>query len=299
MAILGYLGALVVGLGLALVATGVLARRTRTSALAHMGGSQELVDLHQARLRESLHERIGRPMVERLSGIGRRVSPGVRTETLRTKLDNAGMTVPVETFLAFKAIALGAGTVVGIGWLALGLPGGILALLATIVLGYALPELLVYSQGQKRQEAVAKELPEALDLLALTVQAGLGFEQGIAEVTGEVEGPLGEELDRMLKEQQLGRSRRDALVSLQERNRSDDLRTLTSALLHANRLGTPIGDTLKVQARELRRRRQAAAREKAGKAPVKLLVPLIFGIFPAMFVIIMGPAALRIMEALF
>lgn len=301
--LLGFLGALAVGLGLALLTTGLLARRqTRMSVLAQLSGGAgytETLDQREAWLREGLWQRVGRPTLERLSGLGQRISPGMRTEVLRTRLDNAGITMPVETLLALKAASLGAGVVLAAGWLALGFPGGFFALVGGAVLGYALPELLVYSQGQKRQEAITKELPEALDLLALTVEAGLGFEQGVREVTGEISGPLGEELDRMLKEQQLGRSRRDALLSLRERNRSEDLQGLMGALLHADRLGTPIGSTLKVQARELRRRRQAAAREEAGKAPVKLLIPLIFGIFPAMFVIIMGPAALRIMETMF
>lgn len=298
--LLGSLGALAVGMGLALLTAGLLARRSRTSALAHLGGDghAETVDLREAWLREGLWERVGRPAVERLSGVGQRISPGSRTEVLRTRLDNAGITMPVETLLALKAAALGAGVVLSAAWLALGGPGGLFVFLGGAALGYALPELLVYSQGQKRQQAIRKELPEATDLLALTVEAGLGFEQGIAEVTGEISGPLGEELDRMLKEQQLGRSRRDALISLQDRNRSEDLRAFTSALLHADRLGTPIGDTLKVQARELRRRRQAAAREEAGKAPVKLLIPLMFGIFPAMFIVILGPAVLQIMDTL-
>lgn len=297
-ALIGYLGALAVGTSLALLVVGLAGRRTRSAALSHLGGTGG-VDLHQARLSEGVWERLGRPVMDRLSHLGRRISPGVRTDTLRTKLDNAGMSVSVETLLAAKVIAVGLGVLAGAGWMAIGGPGGVLALGLGAGVGYAGPELMVHSRGQKRQLELAKELPEALDLMALSVQAGLGFEQAVAEVAGEVRGPLGDELDRMLKEQQLGRSRRDSLQSLHDRNKSEDLRTLVGALLHANRLGTPIGDALKIQARELRRRRRAVAREKAGKTPVKLLVPLVFGIFPAMFVIIIGPGALQVMEAMF
>ena len=116
-------------------------------------------------------------------------------------------------------------------------------------------------------------------------------------MAGELAGPLGAELDRFLREQQLGRGRQAALEGLIERNSSEDLRSLALALLQADQLGTPIAVTLQVQAREMRRRRRARARERAGKAPVKLLFPLIFGIFPALFVIIMGPGALAIADA--
>lgn len=297
--LIGYLGALAVGIGVALLVTSLAGRRTRSAALSHLGGGTGSVDLHQARLSEGLWQRLGRPLMDRLSHLGWRISPGVRSEALRRKLDNAGMSTSVEALLAGKVVAIGAGLLAGVGWMAIDAPGGILSLVVGAGVGYAGPELLVHSRGQKRQQELGKELPEALDLLALSVQAGLGFEQALAEVAGEVHGPLGDELDRLLKEQQLGRSRRDALQSLHDRNDSEDLRTLVGALLHANRLGTPIGDALKMQARELRRRRRAVAREKAGKTPVKLLVPLVFGIFPAMFVIIIGPGALQVMEAMF
>lgn len=298
--LIGYLGALAVGVGLAVLVTSVVnARRAPSTGLSHLGGGSQTLDLHQARLREGLWQRLGRPMSQRLSHLGWRISPGLRSEALRTKLDNAGMSVSVETLLAAKVVAVGGGLLAGVAWMAIGAPGGMFSLLVGVALGYAGPELLVHSTGQKRQQELGKELPEALDLLALSVQAGLGFEQAIAEVAGEVSGPLGDELDRLLKEQQLGRSRRDALQSLHDRNKSEDLRTLVGALLHANRLGTPIGTALKIQARELRRRRRAVAREKAGKTPVKLLVPLVFGIFPAMFVIIIGPGALKVMESMF
>ncbi|HVL98488.1 MAG TPA: type II secretion system F family protein [Egibacteraceae bacterium] len=300
--ILGYVGALAVGAGLALVVGGLRRSTPGRVALSTVTGGDDPIrssrDLREEWLRQGLLERVVRPTVERFARAGRRITPWARSAALRERLDNAGYAAPVESFLAVKMASVGAGLVLAVAYAALGGARPLVALVVAAVAGYALPELVVHSQGQKRQEAISRTLPEALDLLALTVQAGLGFEQGVAEVTEEVTGPLATELDRMLKEQQLGRSRREALVALHERNRSEELRALVSALLHADRLGTPIADTLRVQARELRRRRRALARERAGKAPVKLLFPLLFGIFPAMFVVIIGPGALRIIEAL-
>lgn len=298
--LLGYLGALAVGAAIALLIIGRARRPTGAgaAALSELAPADGPVDLHQARLRQGLVHRLGPPVVARLSALGRRLTPYRHVAGVRQRLDSAGLTLPVEAFLAAKAASAGAGLLAGTAWAVIAGPGGLGAAALPAVAGFLAPDLLVRSRARKRQEAISRALPEALDLLALTVRAGLGFEQALAEVTGEVEGPLAAELDRVLKEQQLGRSRREALEALQRRNDCEDLRALTGALLQAERLGTPVADTLTVQARELRRRRRADARERAGKAPVKLLFPLIFGIFPAMFVVIIGPGALRIMEAL-
>lgn len=301
--LIGYLGALAVGGGLALVVASATRRRTAGHMALHAvmgeaGGPPSVVDLREARLREGFVDRLVRPAVASLGRAGRRITPVGRTAVLRERLDNAGYTVPPESFLAAKVVAIGGGLLLSVVYVALGGQWPLLALLLGAAGGYVVPDLLLYSQGQKRQSEITRTLPEALDLLALTVRAGLGFEQGVAEVTEEVTGPLAIELDRLLKEQQLGRSRRDALVALHDRNRSEELRGLVSALLQSDSLGTPIADTLQVQARELRRHRRAMARERAGKAPVKLLFPLLFGVFPAMFVIIIGPAAIKIAKAL-
>ncbi len=301
--LVGYLGALAVGAGLALVVAGRHGRSAGQVALRTVLGDADSApathDLREAWLHAGLLDRVVRPVMATLSRAGHRITPWARTQALRERLDNAGYAFPPESFLALKMVSIGAGLLLALGYATLGGPRPFIALLICAAAGYVVPELLVISQGQKRQENISRMLPEALDLLALTVRAGLGFEQGVAEVAEEVTGPVATELDRMLKEQQLGRSRRDALVSLHDRNRSEELRGLVSALLQSDKLGTPIADTLTVQARELRRRRRAVARERAGKAPVKLLFPLLFGIFPAMFVIIIGPAVLQIKDALF
>lgn len=301
--LIGYLGALAIGVSLAILVVG-RSRRTAgqvaLGALALQGDSPapKSYDLREARLREGLLDRVVRPAIAGLASAGRRITPGARGEVIRSRLDNAGSSMTVELFLAAKAATIGVCLLLSLVYSAFGGPKPLLVVLLGAAVGYALPDLLLHSQGQKRQTQISRSLPEALDLLALTVRAGLGFEQGIAEVTEELSGPLATEFDRMLKEQQLGRSRREALESLHERNRSEELRPLIAALLQSDKLGTPMADTLTVQSREMRRRRRAAARERAGKAPVKLLFPLIFGIFPAMFVVIIGPGVIQIMDNL-
>jgi len=259
------------------------------------------VDLHHRRLADGILQRLGGPALRRAARMARTATPAHRAATLRQRLDNAGSLRSVEEHLSVKAIAAGGGLLLALAW-AIGTdPAPVRLLLAAMAgagLGFLAPDVLLSRRGEERQRAIGLALPDALDLLALTVQAGLGLEQGIAEVTAELDGPLRDELDRMRKEQQLGRSRRDALEALHTRNASQDLRDFVEALLHAERLGASVGDTLKVQARELRRRRRARAREQAGKAPVKLLFPLVLGIFPAMFVVILGPGAMRIAQAL-
>lgn len=299
--LIGYLGALAVGMAVMMLVVG-RSRRTAgqvaLGALAFEGDARlpATYDQREARLREGLLDRVVRPAIAGLASAGRRITPGARGDAIRSRLDNAGSSLTVEIFFAAKMAAVGVGLLLSLLYAVLGGPKPVLVVVLAVALGYALPDLLLHSQGQKRQTEISRTLPEALDLLALTVRAGLGFEQGVEEVTEELNGPLANELDRMLKEQQLGRSRRDALLSLHERNRSEELRPLIAALLQADKLGTPMADTLTVQSREMRRRRRAAARERAGKAPVKLLFPLIFGIFPAMFVIIIGPGVLQIMD---
>lgn len=298
--LIGYAGALVVGVGIALTAVGVARRSVTGVAVLERAGVA--ADARRAAdPRRPLLARLGGAVTTRLGGATRWLTSGARDGRLRRRLDRAGIALPAEGFLAVKVTCLGVALLLALVaplLLEVSLTRSVVVVALIGLAGYFGPELWVRAAGQRRQERITKALPETLDLLALTAQAGLGLEQGIAEVSGELPGPLGAELDRMLKEQQLGRSRRDALLGLIDRNSSEDLRQLATALLQADELGTPISTTLQVQARELRRKRRARARERAGTAPVKLLFPLVFGIFPAMFVVILGPGALEIFRVL-
>lgn len=297
--LVAYLGAALVGLAVTLVVVGVGRRTTHGVAALTRAG---VAPAPPARATPA-----GRSLALRLAALAqgllprRRTMTGARADRVRARLDRAGLAMPAEALLALKVAGIGVGLLVGLlTVLAFG-PGasaGLVVVLVAGAVGYAAPDLYVLNTAQRRQRQIERAVPETLDLLALTAQAGLGLEQGVAEVSGELPGPLGAELDRFLKEQQLGVDRQQALRGLVDRNSCDDLRTFALALMQADQLGTPISATLQVQAREMRRRRRARARERAGKAPVKLLFPLIFGIFPALFVIIMGPGALAIIESM-
>ncbi|HVT21912.1 MAG TPA: type II secretion system F family protein, partial [Mycobacteriales bacterium] len=155
------------------------------------------------------------------------------------------------------------------------------------------------SRAKERQQAIARALPDALDLLSITVEAGLGLEQALVVVTDRLEGPLGDELRRMLREIELGVDRRKALEFLRSRTDVRELSGFVVALLQADELGMAIGEVLRVQAAQVRLVRRQHAREQAAKTPVKILFPVIFTIFPAMFVVTIGPGAIKIAQTIF
>lgn len=295
---LGYTGAIALGASITLVVMALDRRRAKVPLLAELAASS--TDARTRRLAQPLPLRLVGVWGDHLVALGRRLTPGRSRARLHERLDQAGFAAPAEVFHAAKAAAGALGLVVGIAVALLLGPGGSWTLVIPLLLGLGglfTPEIYLSHATQRRGQLVTLALPESLDLLALTVQAGLGLEQALTEVSAEVPGPLGEEFERVLKEQQLGRSRREALEALRLRTSSEDLARLVAALLHAEELGTPLSTTLRTQATELRRRRRARARERAGKAPVKLLFPLIFCILPAMFVVIIGPGILSILSA--
>jgi tight adherence protein C len=171
-----------------------------------------------------------------------------------------------------------------------------ITLLAAAVgaLGGSIPSLAVKQARDKRVERIERELPDVLDLMAVSVEAGVGLEGAIRSVAEKFDGPLGEELSHVLSEMELGTSRRDALQHLRERTDVPDLDGFVLSLLQASALGMPLTRVLRTEADELRRRRRQRVREAAAKLPVKLVFPLIVFIMPALFVVIIGPAVVRI-----
>ena len=158
--------------------------------------------------------------------------------------------------------------------------------------------LYVKQNRDVRVEAIEKELPDVLDVLAISVEAGVGLEGAIQAVTERFQSPLADELGHMLSEMELGLSRREALQNLRSRTDIPDLNGFVLALLQADALGMPMTRVLQTQAEEMRRRRRGKVREAAAKLPVKILFPLIVFILPALFIVILGPAVIRIYENL-
>jgi tight adherence protein C len=260
-------------------------------------------DLRRRQLAEPLRRRLITPGLRRLGGLARRMTPASAMERLTRQLVYAGSPPgwDAERMLAFKVLGAVVFTVGGVIFATLSRSGVLrVASLAVLLcaVGYYLPEVVLRSRARQRQELLQRALPDSLDLLSITVQAGLGFDAAVSRVARRVTGPLGEELYRVIQEMQLGRSRVDALRDLAARSTVPELKSFVLAMVQAEAFGISIGKVLQIQAREMRTKRRQRAEEKAQKVPVKIVFPLILCIFPALFVVLMGPAAIRIYESL-
>jgi tight adherence protein C len=233
--------------------------------------------------------------------IAMRLSPSGIGTTLQRRLDLAGNPSgwTPDRILAAKGLGLfilgGLGALYGLRTIGLLIVGGAVAATA----GFFLPDILLYNAGVKRQEKIQKALPDALDMLTVCVEAGLGFDAALAQVARNTTGPLAAEFSRVLQEIQIGKSRSQALRAMTDRTTVPELRSFVSALVQAGELGITIADVLREQAKEMRLRRRQRAEEKAQKVPVKILFPLVFCLFPSIFIVILGPGALSIAQVLF
>jgi tight adherence protein C len=230
-----------------------------------------------------------------------RISPRSSVETVTNKLMRAGLSRKVSPtgYLASKALLalggfLGGQVVAG----AVGANGSkaILLSLGIALVGFVLPDVVVTLKSRTRKEILRAELPDALDLLAVSVEAGLGFDSAIAKLTEHMEGPLADEFALTLGEMRVGESRQNALTKMMKRVETPELSAFVRAIIQADTLGISLGRILKVQASDTRTRRQLAAEERAMKAPIKMLFPTVLFIFPAMFIIILGPAFMNLSE---
>jgi tight adherence protein C len=237
------------------------------------------------------------PAIHWSARVVRRLSPSGRIDLIRRRITYAGLEgrLKVERVLAYKAASAVAGFLFGTVMSPGSLPGPVSGVLLGVLASF-IPDLWIDSKARERQEQIARDLPEALDLLALTVEAGLGLEQGLETLVDNLEGPLQEEINRLLRETGLGVPRREALKGLRDRTNVDDLSTLVVALIQAGEMGTAISQVLKAQADQVRLRRRQRAKEKAAKTPVKILFPVVLGIFPAIFVVTVGPGAINIVQ---
>jgi tight adherence protein C len=231
-----------------------------------------------------------------LEGIGRRLTPPAYVAFLDRLLALAGRpaSMPLGKVLGSK-LAIGlAGVTVGIYLTAIGsTPLMKLAGLFLLFLGYFIPDLLLYSKGQERQKVMQLELANTLDQMLISVEAGLGFEGAMARAGENGKGPLAEELVRTLQDMQVGRSRRESYVALAERTNIPELRSFVQAVVQADTYGIAISRVLRVQAKVMRVKRRQRAEEKAMKLPVMILFPLLFFIFPVLFIAILGPAVIN------
>lgn len=252
-------------------------------------------------LERPLSARLGGPAADALARMGRAITPRNWLARMRRKTAYAGLGgASVEGLLAAKGVLTLAGAfLLPLGAAAVGVNIGGVVLWAIIggCIGFLLPDAWIARRAERRQADIRRTLPETLDLLAISVQAGLGLEGAIELVSRKLPGALGEELQRLLQETQLGTSRREALEKLRSRTDVPELSAFTLALVQADTIGSPIAEVLRSHAAEIRMIRRQRAREAAAKVPVKLLFPLLFGIFPALAIVVIGPAAVSIAQA--
>ncbi|SES16722.1 tight adherence protein C [Gracilibacillus ureilyticus] len=182
--------------------------------------------------------------------------------------------------------------------LLLGLSFNILLLIVVISIGIAaiLPKRLLRAKAEKRSKEAVKEMPDLLDLLTISLEAGLGFDAALHQVVSKKDGILAEEFKTVLEEMRLGKTRKEALIGLSDRVVSEDVRAFVSSIIQAEKLGVGMVSVLRVQTEDLRVTRKQKAEEKAMKAPIKMMFPLVLFIFPTLFIILLGPAILQLME---
>lgn len=268
------------------------------ATLESMGAPRELT----ADIDRPFSERVMEPLQARALGVGRRLTNADAAERIRSKIEAAGSPAgwTVDRVVSLKV--LGAiGGVIGFflfaSMLGLGMMPRVVMAAIGLVVGWKGPDLFLYQKAYDRNAKMSAELADAVDLLTISVEAGLAFDAGVQQVARNTEGPLAEEFARVLSEMQIGTGRADALRAMADRVDLPDLRSFVSALVQADAFGIPIGRVLRVQSAEMRVKRRQAAEAKAQQVPVKITVPLIIFILPTLFAVVMGPAVLSIMSS--
>ena len=264
-------------------------------------GSMQARNLEELELQQPFIERTLRPLATRLSGSVARITSASFASRTQHRLALAGNpgNLSVTEWLGMKgifALLFGGGLAV----LMLLVASGMVMVLALGVLGlgigYIAPEFWLGKRVKKRQKAIIRMIPDSLDLLTISVRAGLGFDAALAKVVEKVEGPLSDEFRRALAEVRVGKSRREALRDIVPRTEVGPLTNFIGAIIQAEQLGVSISKVLQVQSEQLRIERRQRAEEQAAKAPIKMLFPLVGCIFPSLFIVILGPAVILIVQ---
>ncbi|GCD88940.1 type II secretion system F family protein [Nocardioides sp. LS1] len=298
-------GLVLAALTMALSMVGVLSaeRRGVGRSLAAIQALDSAPSTLKTELEQPFSTRVVAPLGEKLVGIGRKLVRAGTAERIQRRLDIAGNPVgwDVSRIIGLKVAAMA-----GLGGFGLfySVTSGAAPLKLLVVTagaagcGYVLPNVLLYNAGQKREALMRRALPDALDLLTISVEAGLGFDAALMQVARNTKGPLAQEFSRLLQEMQIGVGRSDAMRAMAERSTIAELKTFCMAMVQADSLGIPVAKVLRVQSKEMRVKRRQRAEEKAQQVPVKIMVPLVLFILPSLFTVIMGPAVLRVLEAM-
>jgi tight adherence protein C len=293
--------ALFAGLGVLMIFIG-LARTpsTNTAAMVQQRlsayGGEKPVTLEEMELQRPFSERFLRPAIERLGSLLSRSTPQKARQNLMNRLDLAGRpgNLTPEDFAAVRIVAAAVMAAIGLllGFL-LGNPVYLMVSLAVgAILGYYLPVLWLKQKVDARRSEIQKGLPDAMDLLVIAVDAGLGFDAALARVTDKYRNALSDEFAKVLREVSLGRPRLEAMDEMGRSSGVEDLHNFIQAIIQSEQFGTGIGKILRIQADEMRRKRRQRAQEKAAQATLKMMLPMVGCIFPTLWIVLLGPAAL-------
>jgi tight adherence protein C len=267
--------------------------------LSEYAGREVPISLEEIELQQPFHERVVLPILKGVSDLIVRFTPAANIQTIQKKLDLAGnpwgVEAPVYWSLQIVMALLFGGLLLflflfgslKLSWyLVVALP------LLGAVFGYFFPRLYLDSRISRRQENVRKAMPDALDLLTICVEAGLGFDSAMSKVNEEWENELSAAFGRVIQEIRLGKLRRDALKDMAERVGISEMTSFVAAVVQSEQLGVSMSRVLRIQADQMRMRRRQRAEEKARQAPVKMMIPLVFLIFPSILIVLLGPAGL-------
>ena len=304
MTMLFVMGALLVFVSLGLVASALRGTTTATGVARSLELIEAMTTAPKELTRElekPFGERVLAPLQNRFVGLGRRLSGADSADRIRRKLDLAGNPPgwTVERVLSGKVLGAIGGFLGGVIFsLVFDSPTTRFVVIAGVTLaGFFAPAMYLYQKGYDRAGRLQRELPDAIDLLTISVESGLGFDAALQQVAHNTHGPLADELSRVLREMQIGSSRAEALRALAERTSVVELRSFVSSMVQADAFGIPIANVLRVQSSEMRVKRRQRAEEKAQQVPVKMTIPLIFCILPCLFIAVMGPAAIHMIDS--
>jgi len=264
-------------------------------------GERELPEsLQEIELEIGFKDRVLVPLVRNIAGITTRMTPQKQLAQTRRKLELAGSTSDPGTFYATRiAMTLvfgGAGAMLGFMVMEETMMMGLAYTGGGALLGFIFPMMSLNSKIRKRQESIVKALPDALDLLVICVEAGLGFDMAMGKVYEKWDNELALAFGRVLREIQLGKLRREALKDMADRMDVPDVNAFTAAIIQADQLGVSMSKILRVQSDQMRTKRRQRAQEKAQQAPVKMMIPMVLLIFPSIWIVLLGPALLTIMD---
>ena len=265
-------------------------------------GSFQARNLEELELQQPFAERTLRPLVARLSRMGTRLTSASSTNTAEKRLAMAGNPgdLKLTDWMGVKmlvAIAVG-GTIFLLLLLAGNFVGGLFLGLVALGIGFLVPEFWLGGRIKARQKLILRMIPDTLDLLTISVRAGLGFDAALAKVVEKLPGPLTDEFRRALAEVRVGKARREALRDMIPRTNVQPLSNFIGAIIQAETLGVSISKVLQVQSEQLRIERRQRAEEQAARAPIKMLFPLVGCIFPSLFIVILGPAFISIIQTM-